>query len=73
MFGSLHREKGKGIFFLTNKFKLDNFVPNFKIKVHIVVTCPGEKERERAFKYMEKFYQARIMSLSEGLRLIENG
>lgn len=56
---------------MTNEIKLDNFVPNFEIKVHNVVTCSDGNEHGWAVKYMKQLYYARFMSLSEGIRLIK--
>jgi hypothetical protein len=37
-------------FFLTNNFELDNFVPNFGIKVQTVGLSPGGNEDEQVFE-----------------------
>ena len=42
------------------------------IVVKDAVTCPDEKEHEWALKYMEKFYAAKIVDLSEALNMIKN-
>ena len=36
------------------------------------VTCPDEKEHEWALRYMEKFYAAKIVGLSDALNMIKN-
>jgi len=42
------------------------------IVVKDAVTCPDENEHEWALEYMEKFYQAKIASLSEALDMIKS-
>lgn len=43
------------------------------VVVKEAVTCPDDQEHEWAIKYMQKYYQARVLNLAEGLRLIQNG
>jgi nicotinamidase-related amidase len=42
------------------------------IVVKDAVTCPDENEHNWALKYMEKFYQAKIVNVSEALDVIKS-